>query len=72
MPKPVRPRMGREFCRIRHGQPMNNLTLLVLGVTFSVCLHAQLPVNLGSASTFSMLAFSTVTNTGPTVIQLET
>jgi uncharacterized repeat protein (TIGR01451 family) len=38
-------------------------------VTFSVCLQAaQLPVTLGSSSTFTVLAGSTVTNTGFTTI----
>ncbi|MGC9971344.1 MAG: ice-binding family protein [Bryobacteraceae bacterium] len=36
---------------------------------FAVCLQAaQLPVTLGAASTFTVLASSTVTNTGPTVV----
>jgi hypothetical protein len=43
--------------------------LLLPCVTLSVSsLQAQLPVTLGSTSTFSVLASSTVTNTGPTVI----
>jgi type VI secretion system secreted protein VgrG len=38
-------------------------------VALSVCLQAaQLPVNLGSAGTFTALAGSTVTNTGPTIV----
>jgi hypothetical protein len=43
---------------------------LFLCVTFSVCLRAagQLPVALNSAGTFAVLASSTVTNTGPTLI----
>jgi hypothetical protein len=42
-----------------------------LFVTFSVCLQAvpgQLPVTLNSASTFTVLGASAVTNTGPTVV----
>ncbi len=48
---------------------MKKLSSLLLYVTFSVGLQAaQLPVALGSAGTFSVLAGSTVTNTGPTVV----
>ncbi len=45
--------------------------LIPLFVTFSVCLEAipgQLPVALNSASTFTVLGASAVTNTGPTVV----
>src|ERR1039458_2695436 len=49
---------------------MKKLSLFLPCVTLSVCLQAapQLPVTLGSAGTFTALAGSTVTNTGPTVI----
>lgn len=48
---------------------MKKLSPLLLCLTFSVCLHAaQLPVPLGSAGTFSVLAASTVTNTGPSAV----
>jgi uncharacterized repeat protein (TIGR01451 family) len=48
---------------------LNQLRLLVLWVTFGACLHAaQLPVTLNSAGNFIVLASSTVTNTGPTVV----
>ena len=46
------------------------LSPLLLCVTLSVCLQGapQLPVALNSAGTFSVLASSTVTNTGPSII----
>ncbi len=48
---------------------MKKLRLLLPCVTLSVCLQAaQLPVNLGSAGTFTALAAATLTSTGPTVI----
>ena len=49
-------------------QPSKKLSLLLLSVTFSVCLRAQMAVPLGSDVTYTVLAGSTVTNTGPTVI----
>jgi uncharacterized repeat protein (TIGR01451 family) len=48
---------------------MRKLSLLVSGVALSVCLQAaQLPVTLNSAGNFTVLASSTVTNTGPTIV----
>ncbi len=48
---------------------MNKLRPLLLCVTFSVCLPAaQAPVPLGSTGTFAVLAASTVTNTGPSIV----
>lgn len=47
---------------------MRKFTALLLYVTFSVCLEAQLPVPLGSAGNFGVLAGSTVTNTGATAV----
>ena len=49
---------------------MKKLTALLVCVTFSVCLEAaaQTPVALGSAGSFTVLAASTVTSTGPTLI----
>ncbi len=41
---------------------------LLLCLALSVCLNAQLPVNLGTAGNFAILAGSTITNTGPTVV----
>jgi hypothetical protein len=47
---------------------MRKFTALVLYITFSVCLKAQLPINLGSAASFGVLAGATVTSTGATVV----
>ncbi len=47
---------------------MRTFTALILYATFSVSLSAQLPVNLGSAANFGVLAGYTVTNTGPSVV----
>jgi hypothetical protein len=49
-------------------QPLTKLSLIFLSITFSVCLRAQMAVPLGSDVTYTVLAGSTVTNTGPTVI----
>ena len=49
----------------RQGASIKKLGL-VLGCT--LCLHAQTPVVLGTAGTFGVLAASTVTNIGPSVI----
>jgi hypothetical protein len=49
-------------------QQLKKLSLLVVSVTFSVGLRAQSAVPLGSDVTYTVLAGSTVTNTGPTVI----
>lgn len=42
--------------------------LFLLYAMFAVCLRAQLPVELGTAANFGVLAGSTVTNTGPTIV----
>jgi hypothetical protein len=47
---------------------MRKYAALILYATCSVCLKAQLPVPLGSAATFGVLAGSTVTSTGATVV----
>jgi hypothetical protein len=47
---------------------MRKFTAFVLYATSSVCLNAQLPVPLGSAASFGVLAGSTVTSTGATVL----
>jgi uncharacterized repeat protein (TIGR01451 family) len=51
------------------GRRMNSLRLFVLFITFTICLPAaQLPVTLNSAANFTVLGYSTVTNTGPTIV----
>jgi Ice-binding-like/Putative Ig domain len=47
---------------------MKRLGALLMFLTFSVCLMAQTPVTLGTSGNFSILAGSTVTNTGNTVV----
>jgi hypothetical protein len=47
---------------------LKKLSPLFLCAMFSVCLRAQMAVPLGSDVTYTVLAGSTVTNTGPTVI----
>ena len=47
---------------------MKRLSVFLLWVTFSVYLRAQLPVTLGTTANFGVLAGSTVTSTGPTVV----
>ncbi|HXM44479.1 MAG TPA: ice-binding family protein [Bryobacteraceae bacterium] len=47
---------------------MRKFLALALYAAFSVCLKAQLPVPLGSAASFGVLAGSTVTSTGATVV----
>jgi hypothetical protein len=46
---------------------MRKLGALLLCLSFSFCLKAQLPVPLGTSASFGVLAGSTVTNTGPTI-----
>jgi hypothetical protein len=47
---------------------MKRFGALLLCLTFSVCLKAQAPVTLGTSGNFTVLAGSTVTNTGNTVV----
>jgi len=47
---------------------MRRLGALLTILTCSVCLMAQTPVTLGTSGNFSVLAGSTVTNTGPTIV----
>jgi hypothetical protein len=49
------------------GRVMNKLTALLFGSTLSLCLNAQ--ISLGpTVGTFGVLAGSTVTTSGPTVV----
>ncbi len=57
-----------DGCRFK-GDPLNKLIPVFLCLSCGACLQgAQLPVPLGSAGSFSALAFSTLTNTGPTAV----
>lgn len=47
---------------------MNKRKALFLCVPLSLCLRAQTPVVLGTSANFAVLGGSTVTNTGPTVV----
>jgi hypothetical protein len=47
---------------------VKRLGAFLLYLTLSVCLKAQTPVSLGTSGNFSVLAGSTVTNTGNTVV----
>jgi hypothetical protein len=47
---------------------LKRLGAILLYLAFSVCLKAQTPVVLGTSGNFSVLAGSTVTNTGNTVV----
>jgi hypothetical protein len=47
---------------------MNSRKALLLCVPLSLCLRAQTPVTLGTAANFAVLGGSTVTNTGPSVV----
>jgi hypothetical protein len=47
---------------------VKKLSAFLLWVTLTVSLRAQLPVTLGTTANFGVLAGSTVTSTGPTVI----
>jgi hypothetical protein len=54
--------------KMRYTASLLTLLLVVLMATPSVALAAQPPVNLGTTSTFAVLAGETITNTGPTTI----
>lgn len=47
---------------------MKQFRALFLTLTFAVGLRAQLPVPLGTSGNFTVLAGSTVSNTGPTIV----
>ena len=47
---------------------MKRLSAILVYLTLSVCLKAQTPVTLGTSGNFTVLAGSTVTNTGNTVV----
>jgi len=53
---------------INKEEVMRTFTALLLYTTFSISLSAQLPVPLGSAANFGVLAGSTVTSTGSTIV----
>ncbi len=47
---------------------MKNLRLFLIGATLALCLEGQTPVVINSLSSFAVLGGSTVTNTGPSVV----
>lgn len=69
MPMSVHAGTGRMFRLSYKRRPFNQLSPLALWVMLGVCVQAaQLPVTLNSAGNFVVLGSSTVTNTGPTIV----
>lgn len=67
----------KKQCEVKCGSVnhMKRVSAFLLGAALTLCLTAaklraadQLPVDLGSAANFAVLGASTVTNTGPTII----
>ncbi len=67
-----RPRRETPRFAVRAGARLRGTGLLMLALPVALALagsaHAQAPVSLGTADSFAVLAGSTVTNTGPSVI----
>ena len=69
MPILVHIQRAREYRPGIKMRRVNKLTAHVLFATFGICVQAaQLPVTLNSAANFTVLGASTVTNTGPTIV----
>jgi hypothetical protein len=64
----MKQRQGSPSGLMLNGLLPKGFRAVLPGLAFCVCLNAQTPVTLGTSGNFTVLASSTVTNTGNTVV----